>query len=59
MIQTTIRLPEKLYKCLKQEAKERGLSVNSLIITILHGSRSGKEKRDEEKEVSLCSYAGI
>ncbi len=28
MVQTTIRLPEKLYEKLKQEAKKRGMSLN-------------------------------
>ena len=32
MIQTTIRLPEKLYKKLKKEAKERGLTFNALVL---------------------------
>lgn len=41
MIQTTIRLPEKLYKRLKKEAKERGLSVNSLVITVLYARLEG------------------
>lgn len=35
MIQTTIRMPEKLYKEIKREAKEQGVSVNSFIITNL------------------------
>lgn len=44
MIQTTIRLPEKLYRRLKQEAKERGLSVNSLIITVLYAKFEGDRR---------------
>lgn len=32
MIQTTIRLPEKLYKELKEEAKRRGLTFNALVL---------------------------
>lgn len=36
MIQTTIRMPEKLYQQLKKEAKERGVSVNGLMLMVLH-----------------------
>lgn len=32
MIQTTIRLPEKLYKELKEEAKRRELTFNALVL---------------------------
>ena len=35
MVQTTIRMPEKLYCQIKEQAKKRGVSVNSFIITIL------------------------
>ena len=35
MIQTTIRLPEKLYENLKQEAKKRGMSLNAYLISVL------------------------
>lgn len=35
MVQTTLRMPEKLYVQLKKQAKEKGLSVNALIIGIL------------------------
>lgn len=35
MIQTTIRIPEKLYEQIKQQAKERGMTVNGFIIAIL------------------------
>lgn len=44
MIQTTIRMPEKLYQKLKEEAKEMGVSVNSLMITRLHEVRKESEK---------------
>lgn len=36
MVQTTIRMPEKLYQQLKKEAKERGVSVNGLMLMVLH-----------------------
>ena len=35
MVQTTIRLPEKLYEKLKQEAKKRGMSLNAYLISVL------------------------
>ncbi len=35
MVQTTIRLPKKLYEKLKQEAKKRGMSLNAYLISIL------------------------
>lgn len=35
IIQTTIRMPKSLYKCLKKKAMERGQTVNGLIIGIL------------------------
>ncbi len=35
MTQISLRLPEKLYRVLKKQAKERGLSMNGLIISIL------------------------
>ncbi len=35
MVQTTIRMPEKLYCQIKEQAKKRGVSVNSFVITIL------------------------
>lgn len=35
MVQTTIRLPEKLYENLKQEAKKRGMSLNAYLISVL------------------------
>ena len=35
MIQTTLRLPEALYRRLKEVAKQQGVSVNSLIVMIL------------------------
>lgn len=36
MVQTTIRLPEKLYEKLKQEAKKRGMSLNAYLISVLY-----------------------
>lgn len=35
MIQTTVRMPEELYRQLKEESRTRGISVNSLILAIL------------------------
>lgn len=35
MVQTTIRLLEKLYEKLKQEAKKRGMSLNAYLISVL------------------------
>lgn len=35
MIQTTLRLPEKLYSGLKKQAKRKGLSWNAYVISIL------------------------
>lgn len=35
MIQTTLRLPEALYRRLKDVAKQQGVSVNSLIVMFL------------------------
>lgn len=37
MIQTTLRLPEKLYSGLKKQAKRKGLSWNAYMISILWG----------------------
>ena len=31
----TLRMPEKLYDCLREEAKERGISLNEFILEIL------------------------
>lgn len=35
MVQTTFRLPDQLYQALKQEARNRGLSVNAYVINLL------------------------
>ena len=35
MVQTTLRIPEKLYEQIKEQAKQRGMSVNGFIIAIL------------------------
>lgn len=35
MKQTTIRLPEELHKQLKAEAKERGMTLNAYVISVL------------------------
>lgn len=37
MKQITLRLPEKLYQMLKARAKERGVSLNGLIVSVLWG----------------------
>lgn len=36
MVQTTVRMPEKVSEWLRREAKERGISKNSLILILLH-----------------------
>lgn len=35
MVQTTIRIPEKLYQRLKKTAREKGLSMNAYVISLL------------------------
>lgn len=35
MVQTTIRLPEKLYEKLKLEAKKKGMSLNAYLLSVL------------------------
>ncbi len=35
MVQTTIRVPVKLYQKLKEHARDRGISVNALIMGFL------------------------
>ena len=35
MVQTTLRIPEKLYEQIKEQAKQRGMTVNGFIIAIL------------------------
>lgn len=35
MIQTTLRLPERMYKVLKVEAKKRGMTMNAFVISVL------------------------
>ncbi len=35
MIQTTLRLPEELYKSLKAEARKRGMTMNAYLISVL------------------------
>ncbi len=35
MIQTTLRLPEKMYEVLKVEAKKRGMTMNAFVISVL------------------------
>lgn len=44
MIQTTIRIPEKLYEKIKRCAKEKGMSVNSFILVILW-DKEGDERK--------------
>ena len=36
---TTIRLPEQLHKQLKEEAKQKGMTLNAYIISILWNRR--------------------
>lgn len=38
MVQTTLRLPEELYTKIKETARQRGLTVNALIIQMLWGA---------------------
>lgn len=40
MVQTTIRLPEKLYEKLKLEAKKRGMSLNAYLISVLWADKT-------------------
>lgn len=35
MVQTTIRFPEELHRKLKKEAKEKGLTMNAFVISVL------------------------
>ena len=35
MVQTTLRMPEEMYKQIKRQAKERGMTVNGYIIAVL------------------------
>ena len=48
MKQTTIRLPEKLHKKLKEEAERRGLTMNAYVISVLWEGR----KMCVEKEIT-------
>ena len=41
---TTIRLPDKLHKKLKEEAKQKGMTLNAYIISILW-------RRKEERNI--------
>ncbi len=47
MVQTTIRLPEALHQRLKAKAKERGLTLNAYVVSILHGMQEKKGKSHE------------
>lgn len=42
--QTTIRLPAGLKEKLQQEAQERGVSWNSLVLKILNAEKNHQEK---------------
>ena len=35
MVQTTLRLPEELYRKLKETAKTRGMTLNAVVISVL------------------------
>lgn len=35
MVQTTVRMPEKLHSSLKKQARKKGLSFNALILKVL------------------------
>lgn len=54
MVQTTIRLPEELYNKIKKQSKQRGISINSYIITILYN----KEKEGVTDESSNFTSSG-
>ena len=41
MIQTTLRLPENLHQILKQEAKKRGVTINSMMVMLLWKALAG------------------
>lgn len=43
MKQTTIRLPEKLHKKLKEGAERRGLTMNAYVISVLWEGIGGKK----------------
>lgn len=45
MVQTTIRLPEKLYEKLKQEAKKRGMSLNAYLISVLWDAQDYSQQK--------------
>lgn len=49
MVQTTIRFPEKLYKKLKKEAKNRGMSLNAFVISMLWDERKSSAKHSQTK----------
>mgnify|MGYP000094944693 FL=1 len=42
--QTTLRLPAELMERLRQQAQEMGISVNTLILTILNAEKIHREK---------------
>ena len=35
MVQTTLRLPDELYRRLKETAKVRGMTLNAIVISVL------------------------
>lgn len=35
MVQTTLRLPDELYRRLKETAKARGMTLNAIVISVL------------------------
>lgn len=51
MIQTTIRIPEELYKGLKDFAKIRGLTLNAVINNALWDSLKKQTTGSDQKEV--------
>ena len=50
MVQTTFRLPDQLYQTLKQEARNRGLSVNAYVINLLWDTVKDLFVAEEEEE---------
>lgn len=50
MIKTTIRFPEKLYKELKKMAKDRGMTLNAYVLSVLWKTEnSASDKRGGKK----------
>lgn len=46
MVQTTLRLPDRLYVVLKAEARKRGMSMNAYLIGVLWSNLAGKLEKE-------------